>query len=48
MTRHLVAEDEWSRTYEVRDDAGNVVGYDVESKQGSQPCPTCGGSGQMP
>jgi hypothetical protein len=43
MTSELVYEDEWVRRYEVRNDAGDVVGYDEESKQPPESyCPTCG------
>jgi hypothetical protein len=47
-TRTLVYEDDEVRRYEVYDDAGNLVGEDVESKRPpEQTCPTCGGRGYL-
>jgi hypothetical protein len=36
-TRALTHEDDATRTYEVRDDKGNVIGSDEESKIASDP-----------
>jgi hypothetical protein len=48
VSRELVYEDEFVRRYEVRDDAGDLIGSDEESTQPPpEPCPTCGGTGYL-